>query len=90
MRLKSVRFITTVPYRPTVRMRLQRFQNVWRARGFVQAVTSLRPMPRVSCDNEDCQTCCGHDYDSGEGGMCINCNRFRYEAPRPCPEGFEA
>lgn len=28
-----------------------------------------------TCDYEECQDCCFHDYDPGEGMMCSNCNK---------------
>lgn len=27
------------------------------------------------CENERCQDCCEHEYDPGEGMMCINCGK---------------
>jgi hypothetical protein len=31
------------------------------------------------CDEEDCEECCaefcGHEYDPGEGMLCINCGK---------------
>lgn len=25
------------------------------------------------CDEESCQECCPHEFDSEEGNMCLNC-----------------
>lgn len=29
-------------------------------------------------DGVSCQDCCSHEWDSCEGGMCINCGREDY------------
>lgn len=30
------------------------------------------------CGKEGCKDCCSHEWDSSEGGMCINCGREDY------------
>jgi hypothetical protein len=31
--------------------------------------------PESPCEDEDCQECCQHEYDPGEGMMCVNCSK---------------
>ncbi len=33
---------------------------------------------RGEIDGEGCKNCCVHEFDSSEGGMCINCGREDY------------
>lgn len=89
MKPNTVRFKTSAPVRPTIRMRLERFKNVWRRSGPAYALGLRRHRLPAICNHEACQVCCAHEYDRGEGGHCLNCGHLEDDKPTPCPEGYE-
>lgn len=33
-----------------------------------------------SCEEEGCQECCDHEFDSDEGYMCLNCDKEGFDS----------